>query len=564
MHRLFETHRLRRHRYLDGQWQFMTDPEDRGKTERWFESFPAGADRHFVPSCWNNELGLYHYEGVAWYRTTFRSDAANLRLVFHGVNTEADVYLDGRHLGYHYGGFMKFGFTVRGVRQGEHTLTVRVDNRHNAVDTIPLARVDWFHYGGIIRSVEVMELADLWQRECRIDYTLTGADQADLTVEAVAENLSDGAATAAFTIFADDKILHQREVTLAPGENRLRVEGLKLDGIERWDLDHPRLYEIRLVLGQDDLAERIGFREVRAEKGRILLNGRPVFLKGVNRHEDHPDWGFAFPQKLMKKDLEIIRKLGCNTIRCSHYPNSEAFLDLCDAEGMLLWEEIPMWGFPEEALKNQLVLERGLAFHRAMVERDRHHPCIILWGLHNEIDTTCEAGYEITEAFAHAVRALDPTRLITYASDKDLADRCFSFADVISVNRYFGWYRGTYRDWPAHLDALRAKLRQEGLADRPLVVSEFGAAGIYGDTGFESRKWSEQYQRELLEYAIKLFAGDPGIAGFYIWQFCDIRSAQEMEGNRARSFNNKGVVDEYRRPKLAYWELERIINGIRR
>jgi len=506
---------------------------------------------------------LYHYEGAAWYSTTFRSDAANLRLVCHGVNTEADVYLDGRHLGYHYGGFMKFGFTVTGVRPGLHTLTMRVDNTHNTTDTIPLARVDWFHYGGIIRSVEVMELGEVWLQDCRLDYNLAG-EGAELSIGATAGNLSGKPVEVGFAVTVDGQLLHQRQLTLPAGESRIGVDGLQLARIERWDPEHPRLYTIRLELGGDDLAERIGFREVRADAGRILLNGRPLFLKGVNRHEDHPDWGFAFPQKLMKKDLEIVKKMGCNTIRCSHYPNSEAFLDLCDEQGMLLWEEIPMWGFPEEVLKNPLVLERGLAFHQAMVERDRHHPAIILWGLHNEIDTTCEAGYRITEAFARTVREMDQTRLVTYASNHDMGDRCFALADVVSVNRYFGWYHDRYEDWPAHLVELKEKLRREGLSHLPLVISEFGAAGIAGDTGFESRKWSEQYQRELLEYLVDLFGRDPEVAGFFIWQFCDIRSACEMESNRARSFNNKGLVDEYRRPKLAYWAMERLLRSLDR
>ena len=563
MHRLFPVHQTRRHFYLDGRWQFHIDPQDLGRREGWAERFPADAGHAFVPSCWNNELDLYHYEGAAWYRTTFRSAGRSLRLVFHAVNTEADVYLDGHHLGHHYGGFIPFAFTVAGAGPGEHALTVRVDNTHNATDTIPLSRVDWFHYGGIIRSVEAMELSDLWLADCRIDYALAGSGVANLVVRATVGNLAAQPIASDLRVEVEGRPVYQDRLSFAPGET-VQSAQIRLDGIQRWSPEEPRLYTIRLALEGDDLAERIGFREIRAEKGRIFLNGQPLFLKGVNRHEDHADWGFAFPAKLMQKDLDIIKRLGCNAIRCSHYPNSELFLDLCDEEGLLLWEEIPMWGFPEEVLGNPLVLERGLAFHRAMVERDRHHPSIIFWGLHNEIDTTCEAGYRVTEAFAEAVRALDGSRLITYASDHDLDDRCFALADVVSINRYFGWYQDSYQHWPVHLAELKEKLRREGLADRPLLVSEFGAAGIKGDTGFESRKWSEQYQEELLSYLVDLFARDADLSGFYIWQFCDIRSAREMEGNRARSFNNKGLVDEYRRPKLAYWAIERLINGIKR
>ena len=564
MHRLFETHRTRRHFYLDGKWQFITDPHDVGKKEEWFKDFPAEARSCFVPSCWNNELGLYHYEGAAWYGTVFHTESRNLRLVCHAVNTEADVYLDGRHLGYHYGGFVPFGFTVTGLEPGEHAVTIRVDNTHNNTDTIPLARVDWFHYGGIIRSVEVMELGDLWLSECRLDYAFTGEDRVKLTVRTAVANLTDQPRNAVCAVYLDGCEAACLPILCAPGENALETEPIVLENVMRWSPENPRLYAVRLAIDGDDLIDRIGFREIGTEKGKILLNGRPLFLKGINRHEDHPDWGFAFPAKLMQKDIEIIRQMGCNTIRCSHYPNSELFLDLCDEYGMLLWEEIPMWGFPEDVLQNPLVLERGLAFHRAMVARDRHHPSIIFWGLHNEIDTACEAGYRVTEAFATAVRALDGSRLITYASDHDLEDRCYALADVVCINRYFGWYQETYLHWPTHLEMIKEKLSREGLADHPLLISEFGAAGIKGDTGFESRKWSEQYQLELLEYVIDLFTRDTDVAGFYIWQYCDVRSAKEHDYNRARSFNNKGLVDEYRRPKLAYWAMERMLNGINR
>ena len=239
MHRLFTVHKTRRQFYLDGEWQFLTDPEDVGVRDRWCETFPSPADYHFVPSCWNNELGLYHYEGTAWYRRTFHSEAQNLRLVFHGVNTEADVYLDGRHLGYHYGGFLGFGFTVTGVAPGEHVLTVRVNNTHNETDTIPLAHVDWFHYGGIIRSVEVMELGDLWLQGCRIDYVLTGDDRSSLTVSAEVENLSGQHCVSEFGVEVDGRRIKGESMSFAPGVNHVKLDGLDLGQVERWTPEEP-------------------------------------------------------------------------------------------------------------------------------------------------------------------------------------------------------------------------------------------------------------------------------------------------------------------------------------
>jgi len=260
----------------------------------------------------------------------------------------------------------------------------------------------------------------------------------------------------------------------------------------------------------------------------------------------------------MKKDLDIIKQLGCNTIRGSHYPNAPVFLDLLDQEGFLFWEEIPMWGFGEEALADPLTLERGLQMHQQMIKRDYHHPSIIIWGLHNEIDSRTEAAFNLTKAFAEKVRSLDQSRPITYATMYPLDDVCLSLVDIVSINKYFGWYEGEIEDWIRFLQTMKDKLKHEGLATMPILISEFGAGAIYGDSTFESAKWTENFQLQYLDSAIKIFLNDPDVNGMYIWQYCDIRSSKELEMGRPRSFNNKGIVNEYRKPKAAYWKVKEL------
>jgi beta-glucuronidase len=567
LNRLFPRHKQRRIFSLDGLWKFKTDPEALGLNEKWYELFPKDACDIVVPSCWNNELGLYDYEGIAWYSTTFTNIKKYINLVFHAVTGQAEVYMDGQHLGGHYGGFTGFEFFVGDLPLGEHSLVIQVDNTHN-LNTIPLSRVDWFHYGGITRSVEVMELEAVWIKSGRIDYVLDET----LTNAVISASLKlNGSLHRAemmnVNLYVDQKLIISKAIN-ADSKGNLKIDEIELKDIKLWDIGKPNLYTIRFEIQNldgcviDDLAERVGFRLIKVHGAKLMLNNKEVYIKGVNRHEDHPDWGFALPFKLMKKDMDIIKDMGCNFIRGSHYPNSEMFLDYCDQEGMLFLEEIPMWGFFEEDLNNPIILERGLMMHEEMVKRDLHHPCIIIWSLHNEIETSTQIAYDMTKAFAEKVRSLDNTRPLTYASMYTLEDICYSLVDIVCINKYFGWYYDKMEAWEDHLKQIREKLQKENLSHMPMLISEFGAAAIYGDSTFEGPKWTENYQEKYLNYTLKLFSREPGVIGSCIWQYCDIRTSKELEMGRARSFNNKGILNEYRKPKLAYWTVKKIYNEI--
>lgn len=557
MNRLFQRHQKRKVVSLDGFWKFKTDPDKFGVKEEWFEKFPSEHQKLLVPGCWNNELGLYHYEGAAWYETEFETKSSCFNLVFYGFTGQIDVYVDGKHQKGQYGGFAGFECLIEKAAPGTHKLTVLVDNTHNNMNTIPLSRVDWFHYGGLFRSVELMELNDVWIKDYKIDYVLDqDLQNANMHIDVTLQSLT-GLCKRKLSVYVNDQFLCSKTVSIDT-ETAVKFRSHKLDNIRLWDTENPNLYLIRLEISDDDITERIGFRKVTVENGRLLLNNKEVVLKGVNRHEDHPDWGFALPLQLMKKDLDIIKNLGCNTIRGSHYPNAPVFLDLLDQEGILFWEEIPMWGFPETALEDPLTLERGLLMHELMIKRDFHHPAIILWGMHNEIDTRTQAAYDITKAFVAQVRSLDKTRPLTYATMYPIEDICLSLVDIISVNKYFGWYVGSVKQWEDFLQELKVKMKNEGLVGMPIIISEFGAGAIYGESTFEGPKWTENFQEKYLEYTLNLFLQDRDVIGTYIWQYCDIRTARELELSRPRSFNNKGIVNEYRKPKLAYWKVKQI------
>ena len=347
-----------------------------------------------------------------------------------------------------------------------------------------------------------------------------------------------------------------KDVSLKGGEVQKVEFTFDLQDVHLWDIDDPYLYTIYINTDTDDLFDRTGFRKLESKPDGVYLNDRRVEIRGVNRHEEHPEWGFAFPLKLMKKDLDIAFEMGCNAIRGSHYPNSRAFMDYCDERGMLFWSEIPIWGcgFAPETLGREKVLARGLEMHREMLHYYYNHPSIIFWGMHNEIYSDSPEGYEMSKLYYHYLKENGGNRLVTYASRSRLKDISFEFCDVMSVNLYLGWYDGKLSDWDVFMEQFREFRHNLGFDYKPVIFGEYGAAALYGYNTFDDIRWTEEYQAKFISYCLNLFHKDPMVCGSFVWQFTDIRSCNEI--NRARGFNNKGILNEYRKPKLSYYAMK--------
>lgn len=561
MTRLFDEHIARHVKYLNGAWNFMTDPERKGEENKYFEDLPA-KDKITVPGVWNTEKDLLKYEGLAWYQKKFYFEGGTLRLVFGAVLTEAKVWLDGKYLGYHYGGFSQFDFIVNGVEAGEHTLTLSVDNLFD-LQSIPQKWVDWYHYGGIIRDVTAEKLCGIVSLFNRFEYELSDSlEKANGSFFVEVYNAENTEITDNIKISLDGETVCESSVTLGAYEKKeIKFSEISLADIKLWNIDAPNLYDVKISTSTDDLYDRIGLRKVSVEKGMVAINGKPVEIRGVNRHEEHPDWGFAFPQGLMRRDLDIIvDDLGCNSIRGSHYPNSKEFVDMLDERGVIFWSEIPVWGvgFSQAALGDPIVVERGLEMHREMVKYYYNHPCIIFWGMHNEIKCDTPEGYEMSRLYYNYLKENGGNRLVTYAANRPMIDRCFEFCDIISANLYFGWYGGGLSDWDKFASDFRKRREELGFSAKPVIMSEFGAAALYGYHTFDNVHWTEEYQANLMEHAIELFHRDDMFCGFFVWQFCDMRTCLEAGINRARGFNNKGIVNEYRKPKAAYYKVREL------
>ena len=561
MNRQFNDHIIRQIKSLDGNWNFRIDPEDIGEKESWHQTLPT-KENTYVPSVWNTTMGLLEYEGAAWYEKTFYTKGGTLRFVFEAVLTQADIWLDGNKLGNHYGGFCQFELIANAVSTGKHTLTVRADNRFDA-QSIPQAHTDWWHYGGISRSVSIEELSGLCPLYNHLHYTLS-EDLTNATAHFEAEiyNADDQTLTAPVSFIFDGKTVYTQELTLEPHQTQTVTSAdFAIENVRLWDVETPNLYDIAVITDTDDLLDRTGLRSVEVNGPQILLNKKPFEIRGVNRHEENTDFGFAFPPALMQRDIDIITNMNANSIRGSHYPNARIFVDMLDEKGVTFWSEIPVWGngFKPETCGDPVVVERMMEMHQEMVRYYFNHPSILIWGMHNEAPTYCEEMRAVTERIYPYLKENGGNRIVTYACDK--IDRCilFDLCDVIAINRYDGWYYGDRQSWiDGSLSVLRNRLAELGVAQKPIIVSEFGAAAIYGHHTFDDLKWTEEYQADLLIKALQIFHDDPWVAGYYIWQFCDIRTCRQTGLNRARHYNNKGLLNEYRRPKQAYFAVKNL------
>jgi len=562
MFRRFQQHDLRLVTELNGVWDFAflgdVDPEAVDVASIEFN------DRMAVPGCFDATPAYAGQRGLVAYRTrAILHDDTPHRLILDGVHHWCRVFVGGQALRDHAGGFTRFSTDVTCLPAGETDIVVLVDNRFD-YERCPLHLdyFDWYHYGGIARGAEFHRLGDLW-----ID-ALKVVTQ-DIATREVALTIDYGAVEPPgptdLTVTCDGQVVLSEKVNLAATSGRVeRV--LELPGAALWSPEEPNLHMLHVRLGEDDMRERIGLRQVRADGRQILINDEPVRLLGFCRHEAHPQFGCGLPEAVIVSDVQQLRDMGCNFVRGSHYPQDLRFLDLCDEAGICVWDEAIGWQHTAEHLTDPHFLEAQLTNIDEMVAMSFNRPSVIIWGILNEShshDPRCRPGYE---TLLSRLRQLDPTRLVTYACNHPFDDVCLDLVDVVSINRYPGWYIGGIADIPDELDGVVAHLDATGHGDRPLIISEIGAGAIPGWRDWNEVHWSEQYQAKLLDVVIRhLFVDRDRFVGLAIWQFCDCRSSELVSRVmcRPRGFNNKGVVDEYRRPKLAYDMVKRHFRALR-
>lgn len=552
MIRTFKTHYVRKQMELtESLWEFEPCAGNYAG-----QKFPVA-----VPGCWENHPLFADYRGEGIYRKTFQAQG-NVRIECKGVSHTATVYLDGHEIGHHYNAYTPFSVVVSDLEPGRHMLEIKADNRFHKDSALHVPN-DYMSYGGISRGVVVEELSDLYLEYVHVK-TYRENRQWHVQVKAAVNVLKIGQNE-------DEDITIQGKIKDTAFEWKLAdtakkhyefCTDLKINGIEEWSPETPVLYQVELQMLRedeviDDLIERFGFREICVQGKYVLLNGKKLRIKGVCRHEDHPDYGCALPYQTIYNDLVLIRQMGANSIRTAHYPNDEIFLDLCDELGILVWEENHARGLEEDRMKHPLFEEQAEQVIREMIFYHYNHPCIFIWGILNECASETLFGRSCYEKQFRLIREMDDSRPCTFASCKFFGDICFDLPDVVSCNLYPRWYVDKpVRDY---LNEVYDWIVEDGNGKgKPFIVSEIGAGGLYGCHNAYHGKWTEEYQADALSEQVSECLKFSESIGVYIWQFCDVRVSSEWFAGRPREMNNKGVVDEYRRPKAAYGRVKEI------
>lgn len=552
MIRTFKTHYVRKQMELtESLWEFEPCAGNYAG-----QKFPVA-----VPGCWENHPLFADYRGEGIYRKTFQAQG-NVRIECKGVSHTATVYLDGHEIGHHYNAYTPFSVVVSDLEPGRHMLEIKADNRFHKDSALHVPN-DYMSYGGISRGVVVEELSDLYLEYVHVK-TYRENKQWHVQVKA-AVNVLKIRQNDEEDITIQGKIkdtAFEWKLTDTAKKHYEFCTDLKIDGIEEWSPETPMLYLVELqVLREDevidDLIERFGFREICVQGKYILLNGKRLRIKGVCRHEDHPDYGCALPYQAIYNDLVLIKQMGANSIRTAHYPNDEIFLDLCDELGILVWEENHARGLEEDRMKHPLFEEQAEQVIREMIFYHYNHPYIFIWGILNECASETLFGRSCYEKQFRLIREMDDSRPCTFASCKFFGDICFDLPDVVSCNLYPRWYVDKpVRDY---LNEVYDWIVEDGNGKgKPFIVSEIGAGGLYGCHNAYHGKWTEEYQADALSEQVSECLKFSESIGVYIWQFCDVRVSSEWFAGRPREMNNKGVVDEYRRPKAAYGRVKEI------
>ena len=553
MIRTFCTHEIRKVRELSGSlWEFS--PCTGNLAGRKY--------RTAVPGCWESMPDFSSYRGVGVFSREIETEGA-FRLVFKGVSHTARVCLDGREIGSHYNAYTPFAVAVTDVMAGRHLLEVYADNTFGEASALHIPN-DYMSYGGISRGVLLEELTDTY-----IEYIhavpVMEKDGWKALVSVKVKNWS--AAGKACRLYLDLAGIASEamELTLEAGGEKTVDFQLSAAEAETLEIKNPKLYTVRATLSDengafDDQIDRMGFREIRTEGKDILLNGKKLRIRGFCRHEDHPMFGCALPYAAIQQDLETAMDLGANAIRTAHYPNDELFLDLCDEQGILVWEENHARGLTLEHMQNPNFERQAETCIEEMITAHINHPSVIIWGILNECASDTEYGYECYKKQYDLIKHMDFSRPRSSASCKFKTDICFGLPEIVSYNLYPEWYHET----PASeyvKDIYDWVQRESEGSGKPFLVTEIGAGAIYGFRSHTLCKWSEEYQAKALEDQITAVLEQEGCSGIFIWQLCDVRVSDEWFASRPRTMNNKGIVDEYRRRKLAYDVVKRIYHA---
>ena len=566
---------------LNGEWNYIVDVQEEGYYDYRMNPMRNGffinakpkrpedlieydfdkSDVMEIPSDWNTkDQRLFFYEGTVWFKKSFQAvpmkDYKTL-LYFGAVNYDCHVWVNGKKAGHHVGGFTAFNYDISDLLvEGENTVIVKVDNKRHA-DAVPTLIFDWWNYGGITRDVKLVKVPKVYLEDYSLQLVKSEGVKNKYRQICFSAKLSQAEIGHQVLIHIPELQLKQLLTTDAEGQvtAMLRVPAKKL---QLWSPENPKLYRVELSLDNSTIGDEIGFRTIETRDKQILLNGKPIFLKGISIHEEKPNGGGrANSAEDARTLLSWAKELGCNFVRLAHYPHNEYMVREAEKMGILVWSEIPCyWTI---AWTNPETLANAKGQLRDMIARDHNRANVIIWSIANETPHSAQRDTFLGNLAQYA-RSLDNTRLISMAMEvtgqsnyvNRLNDNMNEYVDVVSFNQYIGWYRDV-NDAP--------KMKWEIPYNKPVIISEFGGGARYGLHGEKNQRWTEEFQENLYKENTAMLDKIEGLSGTTPWILKDFRSPRRVLPGIQDYYNRKGLYSDKGEKKKAFFVLQEWYSG---
>ena len=558
---------------LNGQWNYIVDVQEEGYYDYRMNPTPWGffqnakpqrpedlieydfdkAPTMQIPGDWNTQdERLFFYEGTVWFKRSFQwhpTAGRHTLLYFGAINYEAHVYVNGKLAGHHIGGFTPFNMDVTDLlRDGDNFVIVKVDNKRRA-ENVPTQIFDWWNYGGITRDVCLIDVAPVY-----IENFSLQLDKKDNRMLNFSVKLNHQEANQQVTLNIPELKIKKTVTTTTDGTANLLIKAKP----QRWSPDAPKRYRVEIGMNGETLVDSIGFRTIETHGKQLLLNGKPIFLKGISMHEEKP-YGGGRANSIADAHtlLSWAKELGCNFVRLAHYPHNENMIREAERMGIMVWSEIPCyWTI---AWKNPQTYANAQQQVTDMILRDHNRANIIIWSIANETPHSAERD-QFLGRLAQYTRSLDSTRLISMAMEvtsasnykNRLHDNMHQYVDVVSFNQYIGWYRDV-NDAP--------KMEWEIPYDKPVIISEFGGGARYGLHGDKNQRWTEEFQENLYRENIAMINKIDGLAGTTPWVLKDFRSPRRVLNGIQDYYNRKGLFSDKGEKKKAFYILQEWYKG---
>lgn len=556
--------RFRKKESLNGHWHYAVDQYNTFLRQKWFNEnyYDAGGntlpvDFSFdewelmdLPCSWNTTDRMYMlYEGSMVYTRKFiyarQSDDERMILKIGAANYICRVFINKKYVGMHRGGSTPCYFDITNYLEHDNRIFLQVDNtrRH---EQVPMENTDWFNYGGIYRDIELIRVPKTHIKDFKIALEPDSNFSRIRAVVSVSENYS-GAAKLEIP-----ELGINREIEVVNGSGEVVFDASP----ELWSPESPKLYDVSLECAGDRVRDRVGFREIRVRGMDIVLNGKPLFLRGISCHEDSVEHGKALTDEERLENIRLAKELGCNFMRVAHYPHSERMSQLADETGLLLWEEIPVyWDIRFDYEDTYSDAENQL---RELITRDYNRASVIIWSVGNENDDTDDR-LKFMSRLAECAHSIDKTRMVSAAclvnyKKNAIEDRLEQYLDIIGLNEYCGWYTAEWRMLP--------ELFENSDPKKPVIITEFGADAYPGLRGTITDKGTEDCQAYVYERQTETIRKIPYIKGMTPWILHDFRCPRRTSVNQ-RYYNTKGLLSaDKKHRKPAFFVLRDFYNSL--